>query len=78
MEVPLFPFNSVPLSSEPFLPPISAEELKQRTKTKWTEMSAVYVGPFFKNCNIGAVKKTSNSLGPVQSITLVLETSREN
>lgn len=43
-------------------------------KTKWTEMSTVYAGPFIKNCNIEAVKKMFNSLGPVESITLVLET----
>ncbi|OBS60205.1 hypothetical protein A6R68_08685, partial [Neotoma lepida] len=75
VEVPLFPFNIVQFSFEPFSP-IFAEELKKKMKTKWTEMSTVYVGPFFKNCNIGAVKKAFNSLGPVHSITLVLETSR--
>lgn len=47
---------------------------KAKMKTKWIEMSTVYAGPFIKNCNIGAVKKMFNSLGPVQSITLVLET----
>lgn len=48
--------------------------MKKRMKTKWTEMSTVYAGPFIKNCNIEAVKKMFNSLGPVESITLVLET----
>ncbi|XP_027265990.1 RNA exonuclease 5 isoform X2 [Cricetulus griseus] len=73
VEVPLFPFNIVQFSFKPFSP-ILAEEMKKRMKTKWTEMSTVYAGPFIKNCNIEAVKKMFNSLGPVESITLVLET----
>ncbi|KAL1774235.1 RNA exonuclease NEF-sp isoform X1 [Sigmodon hispidus] len=75
VEVPLFPFNIVQFSFEPFSP-IYAEEMKKRMKTKWMEMSTVYAGPFIKNCNIGVLKKMFNTLGPVQSITLVLETSR--
>ena len=45
-------------------------------KTKWTQMSTVYAGPFSKDCNVGALKKVFSSLGPVHSITLVLETYR--
>jgi RNA exonuclease 1 len=39
-------------------------------------MSTVYAGPFSKDCNVGALKKVFSSLGPVHSITLVLETYR--
>ncbi|XP_017444717.1 RNA exonuclease 5 isoform X4 [Rattus norvegicus] len=45
-------------------------------KTRWTEMSTIYAGPFSKDCNVGSLKKVFSSLGPVQSITLVLETYR--
>ncbi|CAO2583035.1 RNA exonuclease 5, partial [Lemmus lemmus] len=75
VEVPLFPFNIVQFSFEPFSP-IFADEVKQRMKTKWKEMSTVYAGPFIKSCNIGPLKKIFNSMGPVQSVTLVLETFR--
>ncbi|XP_052056152.1 RNA exonuclease 5 isoform X2 [Apodemus sylvaticus] len=75
VEVPLFPFNIVQFSFQPF-PPLFAEELKNSMKTKWTQMSTVYAGPFSKDCNVGALKKVFGSLGPVQSITLVLETYR--
>ncbi|XP_038182309.1 RNA exonuclease 5 isoform X5 [Arvicola amphibius] len=75
VEVPLFPFSIVQFSFEPFSP-IFADEVKQSMKTKWIEMSTVYVGPFIKNCNIGPLKKMFKSMGPVQSVTLVLETFR--
>nr|XP_048316494.1 RNA exonuclease 5 isoform X2 [Myodes glareolus] len=75
VEVPLFPFSIVQFSFEPFSP-IFADEVKQSMKTKWTEMSTVYAGPFIKNCNIGPLKKMFKSMGPVQSVTLVLETFR--
>ncbi|XP_049999243.1 RNA exonuclease 5 isoform X5 [Alexandromys fortis] len=75
VEVPLFPFSIVQFSFEPFSP-IFADEVKQSMKTKWTEMSTVYAGPFVKNCNIGPLKKMFKSMGPVQSVTLVLETFR--
>ncbi|XP_028620070.1 RNA exonuclease 5 isoform X2 [Grammomys surdaster] len=75
VEVPLFPFNIVQFSFQPF-PPLFAEEMKNSMKTKWTEMSTVYAGPFSKDCNVGALKKVFSSLGPVHSITLVLETYR--
>ncbi|XP_036009117.1 RNA exonuclease 5 isoform X10 [Mus musculus] len=75
VEVPLFPFNIVEFSFQPF-PPLFAEEMKNSMKTKWTQMSTVYAGPFSKDCNVGALKKVFSSLGPVHSITLVLETYR--
>ena len=50
--------------------------MKNSMKTKWTQMSTVYAGPFSKDCNVGALKKVFSSLGPVHSITLVLETYR--
>lgn len=37
-------------------------------------MSTVYAGPFSKNCNLRAVKRLFKSFGPVQSMSLVLET----
>ncbi|XP_043416278.1 RNA exonuclease 5 isoform X3 [Prionailurus bengalensis] len=43
-------------------------------RSKWTEMSTVYAGPFSKNCNLRAVKKLFKSFGPVRSMSLVLET----
>ncbi|XP_040314758.1 RNA exonuclease 5 isoform X3 [Herpailurus yagouaroundi] len=43
-------------------------------RSKWTEMSTVYAGPFSKNCNLRAVKRLFKSFGPVQSMSLVLET----
>ncbi|XP_042827648.1 RNA exonuclease 5 isoform X3 [Panthera tigris] len=43
-------------------------------RSKWTEMSTVYAGPFSKNCNLRAVKRLFKSFGPVRSMSLVLET----
>ncbi|XP_031243933.1 RNA exonuclease 5 isoform X2 [Mastomys coucha] len=56
VEVPLFPFNIVEFSFQPF-PPLFAEEMKNSMKTKWTQMSTVYAGPFSEDCNVGALKK---------------------
>ncbi|XP_008842070.1 RNA exonuclease 5 isoform X2 [Nannospalax galili] len=75
VEVPLFPFSVVQFSFEPFMPEFT-EEMKRRMRTKWTEMSTVYAGPFSKNYNLRMVKKMFKSFGPVQSITVILETHR--
>ncbi|MXQ90024.1 hypothetical protein E5288_WYG013921 [Bos mutus] len=73
VEIPLFPFSIVQFSFEPFSPNLT-EEMNKRIKIKWTEMSTVYAGPFNKNCNLSALKRLFKSFGPVQLMTLVLET----
>ncbi|XP_047694214.1 RNA exonuclease 5 isoform X1 [Prionailurus viverrinus] len=73
VEIPLFPFSIVQFSFEPFSYKLT-EEMNKRMRSKWTEMSTVYAGPFSKNCNLRAVKKLFKSFGPVRSMSLVLET----
>ncbi|XP_040314757.1 RNA exonuclease 5 isoform X2 [Herpailurus yagouaroundi] len=73
VEIPLFPFSIVQFSFEPFSYKLT-EEMNKRMRSKWTEMSTVYAGPFSKNCNLRAVKRLFKSFGPVQSMSLVLET----
>ncbi|XP_070635283.1 RNA exonuclease 5 isoform X3 [Bos indicus] len=73
VEIPLFPFSIVQFSFEPFSPNLT-QEMNKRIKIKWTEMSTVYAGPFNKNCNLSALKRLFKSFGPVQLMTLVLET----
>ncbi|KAF5914247.1 hypothetical protein HPG69_005097 [Diceros bicornis minor] len=73
MEIPLFPFSIIQFSFETFSPSLT-EEMNKRMRIKWTEMSTVYAGPFSKNCNLRALKRLFKSFGPVQSMTLVLET----
>ncbi|XP_069341791.1 RNA exonuclease 5 [Eulemur rufifrons] len=73
VEIPLFPFSIVQFSFEPFSP-IFTEKMNERMRMKWTEMSTVYAGPFSKNCNLRALKRLFKSFGPIQSMTLVLET----
>uniref|UniRef100_A0A8B9YV68 RNA exonuclease 5 n=1 Tax=Bos mutus grunniens TaxID=30521 RepID=A0A8B9YV68_BOSMU len=73
VEIPLFPFSIMQFSFEPFSPNLT-EEMNKRIKIKWTEMSTVYAGPFNKNCNLSALKRLFKSFGPVQLMTLVLET----
>ncbi|XP_077616662.1 RNA exonuclease 5 [Crocuta crocuta] len=73
VEVPLFPFSIVQFSFEPFSP-IFTEEMNKRMRSKWTEMSTVYAGPFSKYCNLRALKRLFKSFGPVRSMSLVLET----
>ncbi|XP_037670585.1 RNA exonuclease 5 isoform X3 [Choloepus didactylus] len=72
-EIPLFPFSIVQFSFEPLSHSLT-EEMNKRMRVKWTEMSTVYAGPFSKNCNLESLKRLCKSCGPVQSITLVLET----
>ncbi|XP_014922638.1 RNA exonuclease 5 isoform X1 [Acinonyx jubatus] len=73
VEIPLFPFSIVQFSFEPFSYKLT-EEMNKRMRSKWTEMSTVYAGPFSKNCNLRAVKRLFKSFGPVRSMSLVLET----
>ncbi|XP_045316369.1 RNA exonuclease 5 isoform X2 [Leopardus geoffroyi] len=73
VEIPLFTFSIVQFSFEPFSYKLT-EEMNKRMRSKWTEMSTVYAGPFSKNCNLRAVKRLFKSFGPVQSMSLVLET----
>ncbi|XP_019607166.2 RNA exonuclease 5 [Rhinolophus sinicus] len=73
VEVPLFPFSIVQFSFEGFSPALT-EEMKQRLRVKWTEISTVYAGPFSKTCNLRALKRLFKSFGPVRSFSLVLET----
>ncbi|KAI5139926.1 Rna Exonuclease 5 [Manis pentadactyla] len=54
--------------------PTLTEKIKKRMRIKWAEMSTVYVGPFSKNCNLRLLKRLFKNFGPVQSMTLVLET----
>uniref|UniRef100_A0A671G005 RNA exonuclease 5 n=1 Tax=Rhinolophus ferrumequinum TaxID=59479 RepID=A0A671G005_RHIFE len=73
VEVPLFPFSVVQFSFEGFSPAL-AEEMNQRLRVKWSEISTVYAGPFSKTCNLRSLKRLFKSFGPVQSFSLVLET----
>ncbi|XP_057551523.1 RNA exonuclease 5 [Hippopotamus amphibius kiboko] len=73
VEIPLFPFSIVQFSFEPFSPSLT-EEMNKRMRIKWAEMSTVYAGPFSKNCNLRALKRLFKSFGPVQSMSLILET----
>ncbi|XP_060504659.1 RNA exonuclease 5 isoform X1 [Panthera onca] len=73
VEIPRFPFSIVQFSFEPFSYKLT-EEMNKRMRSKWTEMSTVYAGPFSKNCNLRAVKRLFKSFGPVRSMSLVLET----
>ncbi|XP_016078134.1 PREDICTED: putative RNA exonuclease NEF-sp, partial [Miniopterus natalensis] len=73
VEIPLFPFSIVHFSFEPFSPTLT-EEMNNRMRIKWTEISTVYAGPFSNDCNLGALKRLFKSFGPIQSMSLVLET----
>ncbi|XP_012997372.1 RNA exonuclease 5 isoform X4 [Cavia porcellus] len=73
VEVPLFPFSIVQFSFESFSP-VLTEEMSKKMKTKWREMSTVYVGPVSKTCNFRALKRLLKSFGPVESMSFVLET----
>lgn len=43
-------------------------------RIKCTEIATVCAGPFSKNCDLRALKKLLKGFGPVQSMTVVLET----
>ncbi|KAM4838416.1 RNA exonuclease 5-like [Urocitellus parryii] len=72
-QVRLYPFSVIRFSLEPFSP-LLTEEVNQRMRMKWTEMSTVYAGPLSKDWNLSALKRLFRSFGPVRTMTAVLET----
>ncbi|XP_058537028.1 RNA exonuclease 5 isoform X1 [Ochotona princeps] len=72
-EILRFPFSIVQFSFEPFSPTFS-EEMNEKVRMKWIEMSTVYAGPLSKKCSLRYLKRLFKSFGPVQSITIILET----
>ncbi|XP_040853630.1 RNA exonuclease 5-like isoform X2 [Ochotona curzoniae] len=72
-EILQFPFSIVQFSFEPFSPTFS-DEMNEKVRMKWIEMSTVYAGPLSKKCSLRYLKRLFKSFGPVQSITIILET----